>query len=177
MHTLLRAFVTATSLIEQATETQIDQKGAKKALATVWADLPRLDRAVIAAAEELLDDSTLANGSARDDESRWLKAVIDEVGTPAPEGPVCNESESWKSMARSTAWLAFCLRQAGSYAQDADYAEQGFAQVCQLLTQSDEYERAVIFASVNEAALHIESMGSPLAMQIKSTYDELLAPA
>lgn len=173
MYNILRAFVTATILVEQAREDQIDRRGAKKALGTVWAELPRLHRGVISVAHELIDDAQLGNSDPHELESRWLRAVIDEVGTPSSE-PGLSENESWSWLTRSTAWLTFCLDQAAAYAKDADYGKRGVEQIQGMLAQADEFEKTMAFASITEAGAHLESTGSVMARQVSDTYGQLI---
>ena len=173
MHNMLRAFVTATILVEQADEDQIDQRGAKKALGTVWAQLSSLHANVIGVAQELFDDPRLANAEPHELESQWLRAVIDEVGTPST-APALNEDDSWAWLARSTAWLAFCLAQTESYARDGTYGQRGFEQIYAMLAQADDFEKLSAFAAITAAGAHLESTGSAMAQQVSATYGRLI---
>lgn len=173
MHTLLRAFVTATAQIQEADAHQIDQRGARKALGTVWSELPSLDARIIEVAEELSDEPSRYAGEAHASESPWLNAVIDEVGTPS-SGATMDENASWAWIARSTAWLGFCLAQAEGYASDAGYAREAFDQIRDTLAEADEFEKAVILAAVSEAGAHLESTDSKSARQVVEVYDQLI---
>lgn len=173
MYNILRAFVTATILVEQADVDQIDQRGAKKALGAVWAQVSCLHHTVITVAQELFDDPQLALSQADALESQWLRAVIDEVGTPSTE-PELNEADSWAWLTRSTAWLTFCLAQAGAYAKDSSYGERGFEQIRGILAQADDFEKTIAFAAITEADTHLELTGSALAQQVSATYGKLI---
>ena len=174
MHTILRAFVTATIHVQEASETQIDQRGAKKTLGAVWSELPRLDAQVIRVAEELSDEPSQYPGDAHSLEPQWLKAIIDEVGTPSTTDTM-DGNESWAWLARNTAWLAFCLAQAEGYASDGSYGRKAFDQVRETLAAADEFEKPLILATVTEAGTHFESTESGMARQIVEVYDRLIA--
>lgn len=173
MHSILRAFVTATSLLIKADKSQIDERGRTKAVSTVWSEMPRMSARLIHVAEELLDDSTLAAGEPLEDEEQWLKAIIDEVGTPSPAGEL-TEDETWESLSRYTAWLAFCLRQSASYAEDAQFGVEGFSRVRDVLKKSDDFERAVAVAAITAAGTHLESTESQTSKLIAAAYDDLI---
>ncbi len=173
MHTILRAFVTATNLLIDATEEQIDARGGKKAISSVWAEMPNMSADVIQVAEQLLDDPTLAKGEPCRNEGRWLKAVVDEVATTSEQPPQSDEA-SWSSIARFTAWLAFCLNQSKAYAKDAEYGQNGFNQICKLIEEADDFEKSILTTAITEASAHLESQESETTKEIVSTYDELV---
>lgn len=173
MHNILRSFVSATSLLMDASDEQIDQRGRTKAVSTVWAEMPNMSADVIKIAEQLLDDPSLAAGEPCKNERQWLKAVIDEVGTTSEQPPQSDE-ESWSSIARFTAWLAFCLNQSKSYAKDSEYGQNGFSQICKQIEQADDYEKSILTAAITEASAHLGSQESESSKEIVSTYDELV---
>ena len=70
MHTLLRTFVAASAYVQDASDEQIDRRGGRRALASVWSELGRLDRCAITAAEELRDDPQSAVGDAHPEEEQ-----------------------------------------------------------------------------------------------------------
>jgi|GEM_PF-4253117 len=173
MHNILRAYVTASSLLLDADEKQIDERGRTKVVSSVWAEMPRMSADVIHVAEELMEEPKNANGEPSEKEEQWLKAVVDEVATKTEE-PLHSTEDSWATLARSTAWLAFCLRQAGSYAEDPDYGERGFETVCSLLSGADELEKTLAKTAITAASTHIESTGSLTSKEIVKVYDELV---
>lgn len=173
MHNILRTYVTATSLLVDADSEQIDERGRLKAVSSVWAEMPRMSADVIHVAEELIREPDTANGEPCNNEERWLKAVIDEVATTTDQ-PQHSTEESWAKLARSIAWLSFCLKQASSYAEDSEYGEQGFDAVCRLLAEADDLERALLTTAITEASTHIESTGSVTCRDIVQVYDELV---
>lgn len=173
MHNILRAYVTATSLLIDASEEQIDERGRTKAVSTVWAEMPKMSADLINVAEQLLEDPSLASGEPCKNEEQWLKAVIDEVATTSEQTPLSDE-ESWSSVARYTAWLAFCLNQSTGYAKDADYGRTGFEQVRDLLGGADDFEKSVVVSAITEAGTHLESTGSETSKAIVATYDALV---
>ena len=173
MHNILRAYVTATSLLIDATDEQIDARGSKKAVSSVWAEMPSMSADVIHVAEQLLEDPSLAAGEASEKEEQWLKAVIDEVATSSDQPPHSDE-DSWARIARYTAWLAFCLNQSSSYAQDTEYGREGFELIRNLVEQADDFEKSILVAAITEASAHIESTASETSKEIMSTYDELV---
>lgn len=173
MHNILRAFVSATSLLIDATDEQIDERGRTKAVSSVWAEMPNMSADVIQMAEQLLDDPSLAGGEPGKNEKQWLKAVIDEVATASEQPPQSNE-ESWSSIARFTAWLAFCLNQSKSYAKDTEYGQNGFQQIRKLIEGADDFEKSVLITAITEASAHVESQESETSKEIVSTYDELI---
>ena len=173
MHNILRAYVTATSLLIDASEEQIDERGRTKAVSTVWAEMPKMSGDLITVAEQLLEDPSRAEGEPCNNEEQWLKAVIDEVATTTDEALLSDE-DSWSSIARYTAWLAFCLNQSTGYASDGEYGRTGFQQVRELLAAADDYEKTVVVTAITEAGTHLESTGSETSKAIVSSYDELV---
>lgn len=173
MHTILRAYVTATSFLIDATDEQIDTRGSKKAVSSVWAEMPNLSADVIHIAEQLLDDPTLAAGEPSAKEEYWLKAVVDEVATASDYPPMTDEA-SWSSMARYTAWLAFCLKQSSNYATDPEYGKNGFEKIRELIEGSDDFEKSILVAAITEASAHIESTASVTSKDIVASYDDLV---
>jgi len=173
MHNILRAFVTATRLLIDASEEQIDERGRTKSVSSVWAEMPTMSADVIQVAEQLLDDPSLAAGEPCKNEKQWLKAVIDEVATTSEQPPQSDE-DSWSSIARFTAWLAFCLKQSTTYAKDPDYGKNGFEQIRKLIEKADDFEKSTLIAAITAASSHMESQGSEASKEIVSTYDELV---
>lgn len=173
MHNILRAYVTATSLLIDANDEQVDQGGSKKAVSSVWAEMPTMSADLIHIAEELLEDPSLAVGEPCKNEEQWLKAVIDEVATASEQPPLTDEA-SWSSIARYTAWLTFCLNQSSSYAVDSEYGRKGFEQIRNLIEEADDFEKSILIAAITEASAHIESTASATSKEIVSTYDELV---
>ncbi len=172
MHSTLRAYVTATSLLMDADESQVDERGRSKAVSTVWAEMPNMSADLITTAEQLMDDPTLSHGEPCGNEERWLRAIVDEVGTPGKSE--LSTDESWASIARFTAWLAFCMRQAATYAEDSDFGKSGFERIRDLLQEAEDYEKANFSAAVTEASLHMASTESETSRAIVDAYDDLI---
>lgn len=173
MHNILRAYVTATRLLIDATEDQIDDRGRSKAVATAWAEMPLMSGDVIHIAEQLREDPSLASGEPHQSEEGWLKAVIDEVATTGSE-PAHSTEESWATLARAIAWLAFCLKQATSYAEDKNYGNEAFYQIRSQIEAADEFEKSLVVSAVTGATAHLDSTRSPATQEIVAVYDELV---
>ncbi len=70
MYNILRAYMTASRLLIDATEEQIDERGRTKAVASVWAEMPQMSSDVIQIADQLMDNPELANGEVHETEER-----------------------------------------------------------------------------------------------------------
>ena len=175
MHNLLRMFVNAAALLLEATDQQLDQRGAKKAVASIWSQLPMMSNEVLQCAEELMDDPSRSIHLPHENERKWLKALIDELGAPS-DRPQLTADDSWKSITHGVAWFAFCLREASSYAKDEEYGAAGFRQVCEMLQSMDSEEQAVVVAGVTEASVQFDR-SEVRQPRITEAYDELLSYA
>lgn len=172
MHNILRAFTTASSLMMDADGDQIDERGRSKAVSAVWAEMPRMSGDLIRVAEELLEEPASV-GELCKNEEEWLKAVIDEVATTTDQ-PQLSTEDSWATLARFTAWLAFCLKQSASYADDSEFGKDGFERIRAVLAEADEFERAVLTTAITEASTQMEATASVTSRQIVQVYDELV---
>lgn len=173
MHNILRMFVTSVALLFEAKRDQIDKRGAEKAVATIWPLLTSLSTDVLQVTEELMDEPTRSIHDPHPNERKWLKAIIDELGSPS-EQPILTSDDSWKTLTHGIAWFAFCLREAGSYAENPEYGKTGFERICGMIGSLDDDEKALIAAGITESTLRFDASEVRYS-QITDAFDKLLS--
>ena len=87
--------------------------------------------------------------------------------------PDLDESATWSWLARSTAWLTFCLAQAQTYAEEPDFSRAAYEHLSELMRTAEEFERTLLLAAVTQATAHLATTDSVGAEQVTGIYDEL----
>ena len=175
MHDLLRIFVSASAILLEGTDEQLDVPGAEKAVASFWSHLRTFPHQVLRTAEELLDEPGSSQVSAHPNEKRWLKAIIDELGAPADRS-MMSVDDAWKTVVHAIAWFGFCLKESASYASESDYGMEGFASICDMVERAASEAQTMFVAGVTEAVLQFEA-AAVANRRIAEAYDEMMSYA